>query len=453
VLAALAVALCRDLARPWVADHDFNGAVWSQCAHNNLRAGLRATLGVPTGFYFGPLPIPAAGYYTHHPPLLPLAVTGMFAVFGEHEWAARLIPIAASLASVVLLWLLLRDLAGARAATLGAAVMAAQPMLLYLGQMVNHEMLVLPVMLATLLFFRRRQPVAAIAVLTLGFWIGWHVHIFALVLMGWWLGRREWRWAAITFGLAVVSLLAFAVITRWVRPDAWTDASAAAARRVLDVDLRQWCAAQGVFFSTRFVPVAWLLALAGLVWMRRQPVVWVLTAAATLVVAGLPNFSYIHDYAGYYFLAPIGLLAGVALDQLWKRRALLAVAALVVVAGWGVARAEWLRQMPFHILAWDAPEPRDLIPHLGREIQRSFPETTRVQLNFMPVYGPQLAYYAQRQLDNNLTVFAPDRPGVIWPGAPAAVPAGEHREVIVSGQRFSFWTPQSAGTGRGTGRQ
>jgi hypothetical protein len=468
VLVALAASFALTLTSPFSAYHDFNGVIWSQSAHNNLRAGLRTTLGVPTGFYFGPLPIPAEGYYTHHPPLLPLAVTGMFAMFGEHEWAARMVPILASLASVFLLWLLLRDIAGPRAATLGAAVMAVQPMLLYLGQMVNHEMLVLPVMLATVLFLRRNRPVAAVAVLTVGFWIGWHVHLFALVLIGYWLCRREWRLALVTFGLAVLSLAMFAVVTRLVRPDAWASAWEAATRRMFDrgeagFTLPQWLAAQGVFFTTRFVPVTWLLVLVGLLWTKRQPAVWILLLTAGIVVAGLSNFSYIHDYAGFYFLGPVGLLSGVALDQLWKRRLgpVLVAALVLVVAGWGVARADWLRHMTFPILSWESPEPRNLIPDLGREIQRTFPETMDVQLNFLPVYGPHLAYYAQRELYNNLNTFErnPDDGGVIWLDAPgakeliASLPAGEQRTVAIDGYRFCFWMPQSAGKAPSTGRQ
>jgi hypothetical protein len=41
-------------------------------------------------------------------------LAGMFAVLGEKEWVARLLPIAFSLVSVVLLWALMKDCAGRR---------------------------------------------------------------------------------------------------------------------------------------------------------------------------------------------------------------------------------------------------------------------------------------------------------------------------------------------------
>src|SRR6188508_3374459 len=78
VLVALALALSAEINRPWINGVDFNGAVWSQSAHNILRAGLAETSGASSGFYFGPLPIPAWGYYLHHPPLLDLAIAGLF---------------------------------------------------------------------------------------------------------------------------------------------------------------------------------------------------------------------------------------------------------------------------------------------------------------------------------------------------------------------------------------
>jgi hypothetical protein len=63
VLAWLGWVLSRDVQDPWIRVVDFNGAVWSQAAHNILRAGLIATWGQSSAFYFGPLPIPSWGYY------------------------------------------------------------------------------------------------------------------------------------------------------------------------------------------------------------------------------------------------------------------------------------------------------------------------------------------------------------------------------------------------------
>ena len=52
------------------------------------------------------------------------------------------------------------------------------------------------------------------------------------------------------------------------------------------------------------------------------------------------NASYIHDYAGFYLVAPVALMAGVALDHLadWKARRHLGLAiALLIVYLMGLA--------------------------------------------------------------------------------------------------------------------
>jgi len=128
-----------DLNTPWTQDDYYNGAVWSQAAHNLLRAGLLKTAGLPAAFYYGPLPIPPDGFYVHHPCLLPLGVAAAFWVFGESEWAARIVPLLCSTISVILVWLLARSCAGVRAATFSVAVFVTLPMELHYGQMVNFE--------------------------------------------------------------------------------------------------------------------------------------------------------------------------------------------------------------------------------------------------------------------------------------------------------------------------
>jgi 4-amino-4-deoxy-L-arabinose transferase-like glycosyltransferase len=189
VLSWLAVALTRHIERPWIGSLDYNAAVWSQAAHNILRAGLGETSGASSGFYFGPLPIPPWGYYLHHPPGLHLVLTVLFALFGEHEWVARMVPIICSLLSAILLWLLVRSCLGIRAATLSAAVFACLPMELRYGKMVNFEPAVLMLILGALLCIRRWQlstnphwKTAALGFLILGMWVDWAAYIFVVAL-------------------------------------------------------------------------------------------------------------------------------------------------------------------------------------------------------------------------------------------------------------------------------
>jgi hypothetical protein len=117
----------------------------------------------------------------------------------------------------------------------------------------------------------------------------------------------------------------------------------------------------------------------------------------------------------------------------------------------------------FRILDYRAEEPPRLIPELGKAIRSHFSSETHVLCNFLPDYGPQLAYYAQRDLLNNLTEFSYWQPylndrskrvgGVIWVSAsPAAqtilagLPPGSKQFLTVGDQTFCLWnrgdTPQ-----------
>ena len=229
-LAVLGWGLFRDFTSPLTTIIDFNGAWWSQSAHNTLCAGLRVTGGVPLG-YLGPLPIPPSGYYTHHPPLLSLMLTGMFALFGEKEWVARLLPITFSLASIVLLWTLVKECAGRRAAAFTTVLFAATPMELVYGRMVNFEPINLVWMLGGLLCLRRWEQTGQrhwrnlmIIAFVLTLWTAWLGYIFVLVVCLYFLfspTKRNPRMALLLLGLCVFSIMLFLVHIRWARPGAW----------------------------------------------------------------------------------------------------------------------------------------------------------------------------------------------------------------------------------------
>ena len=499
VIVWLATALSWDIHKPWINFPDFNGAVWSQSAHNNLRAGLKTTLGVPTGFYFGPLPIPPNGYYTHHPPLLPLMVTGLFAVLGEREWVARLLPIMASALTIILLWLLVRHCIGVRAATFSAAIFSVLPMELRFGKMVNHESLVLMWILALLVALRHwtmtreARWLAVVFVCSfLGMWTGWHMYMFAVPLAGILIARGPGAERTLGYALvtsALLSIVLFFVLIRLARADAWHDLWNAFQFRLGSTDQNQrgypwtqWFTVVGRALFLDIPPIAWGLAVLGAVvlWRnhaRSEQNRWLGWAALgifamdAIYVVAFRNASFIHAYASFYFVAPIAMMSGVALDALIQgvenrsgnrpvpRAAVwwgvLAVIALLGTTGFTTTRR--LDREQHCILDWKTHEPPDLVPQLGKAIRETFSEDTLVLCNFLPVYGPHLYYYAQRNLWNNLNAYAEWEPiigdsqlrigGVIWMGASnaqellSALPEGTRQFVSFGDPRFCLWSP------------
>ncbi|MDD5351329.1 MAG: glycosyltransferase family 39 protein [Chthoniobacteraceae bacterium] len=499
VFFSFAYFLTQDIDRPWVNQIDFNGAVWSQAAHNILRAGLLETQGASTAFYFGPLPIPNAGYYLHHPPLLHLGIAVLFSLLGEHEWVARMVPIVCTLCSALLLWLLVRDTLGRRTALFCTAVFASLPMSLRYGTMVNFEPVVLCLILAALYALRHWEQTGRpvwktlfFASLLVGMWVDWAMHLFALALFAWWMtrpGRPARRLAWTVLAMTGICGLLYLVHTQFLRPDALQDLQRTFLVRVAsDAKYKftfwQWAAKVSASLVHHFL---WTglgaAAIGGIIAYRRRKepgVAWIgwasfmVFAMDAVFVGVFQNDSYIHEYIPFYFIVPVSVLAGIALNQLaqtvenapahWARPVGNAAAILLAAAGiWlGQVRTETL-QGRFCILDLQKKESEALIPALGKIIRSHFSPETRVLCNFMPYYGPQLEYYARREVAPNLSEPEDWKPyiqktdgdvgGIVWMGdddAPAILanlPPGKKEFVRLENESFCLWQPAD-GDGR-----
>jgi hypothetical protein len=195
-----------------------------------------------------------------------------------------------------------------------------------------------------------------------------------------------------------------------------------------------------------------------------------------LFVGLFQNVSYIHQYSAFYFLAPLAIAAGVALDRLIatfqnatvprliQRTAPLAVCLILIgIAFSGVRRTQALTGQ-FRILDYHTHEPPGLIPELGKAIRANFSADTRVLCNFLPDYGPQLAYYAKRDILNNLSEYRFWDPylkdasqrvaGVVWVSSNpssqnivASLPASGTKQFLTVGPHtFCFWKRHETST-------
>ena len=499
VLIWLATVLSANIKRPWINALDYNGAVWSQSAHNILRAGLAQTLGASSGFYFGPLPIPAWGYYLHHPPLLHLAITGLFALFGEHEWVARLLPIVCSLTTLVLLWLLVRSCAGSRTATLSAAVFACLPMELRYGQMVNFEPCILMLIMSALLCLRYWDlsgkavwQHCALGLILVGLWVDWAMYIFVISLCMCWLCRLHngRRFVRILLIAVSFSAAAYLIRIRLLRPDAWQNLAhaffvrlgASGSNRFTEF---QWLTRAFGSLMAHFLPLGWILTMAGSVISlqarcRDEGLFWLFRACVCIFVMDalftgvFQNDSYIHQYISFYFVAPVSIMAGMALDRLitffkitlkTPKLAfvgeLTACLLLLAMGTRGMLQTKEL-QRQFHILDYKTPEPTSLIPELGSAIREDFSPRARILCNFLPEYGPQFAYYAQREILNNLSGYQSWQRylsessvpigGVVWMGPNsshdliAKLPPGSKRFLRLGDLSFCLWKRKEPST-------
>jgi hypothetical protein len=130
--------LSTDIAEPFWGLHDFNSADHGQFARVILRFPVSMHRFLPT-YALGREPTAVVHHYIHHPPLISSLVALSMAIFGDHEWAVRLVPIACSLASLLLLMRLLRERYDEVVAVLGGLLFAILPIGAYFGRMANHE--------------------------------------------------------------------------------------------------------------------------------------------------------------------------------------------------------------------------------------------------------------------------------------------------------------------------
>lgn len=493
----LGIVLSENISRPWVNLNDFNGAVWSQAAHNILRAGLVQTEGASSGFYFGPLPIPPRGYYLHHPPLLHLILTWMFGLLGEHEWVARLLPIVCSIASGILLWWLVRSCAGRRTAAFTLGILVCLPMELRYGNMVNFEPLVLMLILGALYGLRQWQlssngwwKALAVGLMMAGMWVDWAMYLFVIVTCAYWLAKPRLNMRR-TAMLLLASALMFGGLyllrIQMLRPDAWQNLTNAFFRRIgsnsgIHFTEAEWLRKIARTLAIHFLPPGLALALAGSLMIHRKKathadLAWLgwacsmVTVMDIIFLAAFQNDSFIHEYIGFYLIVPVAIMSGVALNEAtvwmqsrlalwapWKPAAVCLPCLLLLVSGyWGMNQTVSMRKQ-FIILDYKTPEPTDLVPQLGETIRENFPPNTFIICNFMPDYGPQLGYYAQRPLLNNVSEYRFWRPylnsssqqnfgGVVWMNSAKAgeiiakLPPGTKRYVKFGNLSFCLWKP------------
>jgi 4-amino-4-deoxy-L-arabinose transferase-like glycosyltransferase len=481
-LAAVAAVLAARLPGPFNRHVDYNGAVWSQAAKQFLRDGVGATAGVPAPFYFGPPPVPREALYTHHPPLLPLVVTGAFAALGEREWVARLVPVLGALAGLVLLWALVRAMAGGAAGAMAGVVAAGMPMQIHFGSMVNFEPLAGALLVGMLLCAWQHEATGrpiyrtcAAGLLAVALGLTWFAHLYAAVLAVWCWGRGRRREGWMIFGLAIGSVLLFLAQIGLASPGAWRDLAETFHWRTgagqEAFAWGRWGAKMGEHLGAFLPWPYWVLAAAGawLAWRERgdRRVRWLGLAALGLFVTNLVyvvafrNASAIHGYAGYYFIFPLAAAGGLALGRWFcggtvARAGAVAVAVALGFAGHRSAAREDVR-LP---LLGDAGEPGALIPELGAAIRERFAPGTVVLLNFPAEYSPHLPYYAGRQMVNGLVDAAHWLPvladparaagGVIAESAGGAerllaeLPPGRRETFEVRGRRFVAWHPGPA---------
>jgi hypothetical protein len=188
ILILAAILLSIGIGREYRLKHEDNNALHSAFGRAHAEAGLSVTKGQDA--YVNPKNR-KVHFYAHHPPGCGLVLGGVFAMTGsDRPEIVRGVAIAATLATLMLVWWIVRREEGPEAALIAALAFAVVPQAAFYGRMVNHEVLALPfiVLLVDRYFaFARgggwRAGIGLAAAATVGALIAW-VTFFALAACG-----------------------------------------------------------------------------------------------------------------------------------------------------------------------------------------------------------------------------------------------------------------------------
>jgi 4-amino-4-deoxy-L-arabinose transferase-like glycosyltransferase len=156
-----------------------------------------------------------------HPPGIGLAVSVDFLLFGEHEWAARLVPLLFGLGSIGLIFRIGSRAASRHLGLVAAAVFSLSPLETLYGAHVDPQGT--PVVffgLLLLLAYEERRPLLAAGALVLGAGFDWPVHYLAglLALHAWFFRPELRRWTAGLLAGSVLLAGSFLAYARFVAP-------------------------------------------------------------------------------------------------------------------------------------------------------------------------------------------------------------------------------------------
>lgn len=135
---------------PFVGYNSWNFNIYSLIAHNYNLFGVLDTHFAPIISVAEKLPDDPI-YYFNHPPLLSLAISGVFRLFGESFFTARFVNIFSAFFSGILLYLIGYELKGKRFAVVVFLVYSLIPASVVFGRMIGQESVVLLFALVTFL--------------------------------------------------------------------------------------------------------------------------------------------------------------------------------------------------------------------------------------------------------------------------------------------------------------
>lgn len=237
--------ITRDISLPYVGPNATNFNVYSLIAHNfnkfgHVQTKLAPIISVSEKYPANP------EYFFHHPTLLSFTESFLFKLLGEEFWVGRLTVILFSLGSLLLIYLIGKNLLNETFGVISALIFTLIPASTIWGKMIGQEPLVLFFCLAalyySLTFFKKKDNkylILAGISLIFGTLSDWPALIFAFSLVFLFKKHSEMRKYLYILIAAVGTFLLMLVYTYFLRNGFWDLQNAIGLRTILGLS-KEW---------------------------------------------------------------------------------------------------------------------------------------------------------------------------------------------------------------------
>ncbi len=412
VLALFAVG--RNLRKPFVGIHDWNGARYGNIARNYLRYSFFTT-------YFGQ--VENSGevasknfqYYTHYPPLLPVLISISYRIFGISEFATRLIPLLATVGTIVTLYLISRTIFNWEIGIMAGLLVLATPMIRYFGKNPVHEPLALFFALisflgATYVLEKRKGGwvlvFLGLILISLTNWSGVFLALGLTIIL--WSKVPRNQIVKIWLSLVLVIVLHFihiyiltGTLTGGGIFEAFLQRSALGGEAILTkFTFWEFVNTLRIWASTLFTITLIITAAFGLYFLVKKGNKSQKVFILALFVYGLgyplsfPNATFIHSYFIFAVVPALGLLASFAIYSIPKKEAFRIILFLIIFM------LIWFERRPY-FLALERSQGDILAYQIGRELANKTSKDAVVLIEPYD-YGasrfPILSFYSDRKI-------------------------------------------------------
>lgn len=382
--------------KPFWGQFDWTGAWFGTIARNYLQIDIAKTRLAPITVA-GTVSREEWEYYNHYPITYPLMVAGSMALFGDHEWAIRIVSAAFSVLVLGAIYLICRRFFHPLAGIFGIVVLLVTPMFIYYGKLPVHEQPVLFFSLMALYFYLASRTGLMLLFMIFAFMISWTgAYMFFLITIHLLLTDRG-KWRLLIPGYLAMTVIALTHLAHIQFSSDINDFFQAVATRTSNGgSLLAFLIKQGQWFLALYSKPLALVSIIGLV-IFRKPVLLMLFAWGFFQFVVVNQIAWIHDYMLIYFLPFVAFSCGIFF---WKIFSANKVAGLIVAGG--VISLSLITQWPFTMALLNSKDQTAELYPLAMTIKRYTVYGDRV---FVPVpssdyeiHYPKhyLSYYSDR---------------------------------------------------------